>query len=119
MTDQPGDLKLFKIEEPVPGYWRVTYANPPINMLNSTTVLELAEIARRVEAASDLRVVVFASDNPEFFMARYDLSDTNPIGFAPTESGVTVFIDSLLRLQKAGPITIAAIRGRARGGGSE
>jgi enoyl-CoA hydratase/carnithine racemase len=63
--------------------------------------------------------VVFVSDNPDFFMARYDLSDTNPIGFAPTESGVTVFIDTLLRLQAAGPITIAAIRGRARGGGSE
>jgi enoyl-CoA hydratase/carnithine racemase len=52
-------------------------------------------------------------------MARYDLSDTNPVAFAPTESGVTVFIDSMLRLNRADPITIAAIRGRARGGGSE
>jgi len=73
----------------------------------------------RIEGAQGLRVVVFASGHPEFFMARYDLSDTNPIAFAPTESGVTLFIDSMLRLNDAGPITIASIRGRARGGGSE
>jgi hypothetical protein len=46
MTDKAVDLKLFTIEEPVAGYWRVTYANPPINMLNSTTIVELAEITR-------------------------------------------------------------------------
>ena len=40
------ELTLFKIEEPAPGYWRITYANPPINMLNSKTILELAEIGR-------------------------------------------------------------------------
>jgi enoyl-CoA hydratase/carnithine racemase len=52
-------------------------------------------------------------------MARYDLSDTNPVAFAPTESGVTYFIDSMLRMNEAAPITIASIRGRVRGGGSE
>jgi enoyl-CoA hydratase/carnithine racemase len=112
-------LTQFTITEPSPGYWRVAFSNPPINMLNSTTVLELGEIVRRLEEAQDLRVVVFASDHPDFFMARYDLSDTNPVAFAPTESGVTYFIDSMLRMNEAGPITIALIRGRARGGGSE
>jgi enoyl-CoA hydratase/carnithine racemase len=62
---------------------------------------------------------VFASAHPDFYMARYDLSDTNPVAFAPTESGVTHFIDSMLRMNDANPITIASIRGRARGGGSE
>jgi enoyl-CoA hydratase/carnithine racemase len=97
----------------------VLFSNPPINLLNSTTVLEIGEIVHRLEEAQDLRVVVFASDHPDFFMARYDLSDTNPVAFAPTESGVTYFIDSMLRMNEAGPITIALIRGRVRGGGSE
>jgi enoyl-CoA hydratase/carnithine racemase len=119
MTDRTTQLTQFAIETPAPGYWRVTFSNPPINLLNSTTVLELAEIASRIEAAEDLKVVVFASENPQFFMARYDLSDTNPVAFAPTASGVTLFIDTTLRLEKAAPITIASIRGRARGGGSE
>ncbi|MEA2419336.1 MAG: hypothetical protein QOE60_1542 [Thermoleophilaceae bacterium] len=113
------ELVQFRIDERTPGYWRVVFSNPPINLLNSTTVLELAEIVDRIEEAQNLRVVVFASEHPDFFMARYDLSDTNPVAFAPTESGVTLFIDSMLRLNDAGPITIASIRGRARGGGSE
>jgi len=112
-------LTQFSISEPTPGYWRVVFSNPPINLLNSTTVLELGEITRRIEEAPDLRVVVFASAHPDFYMARYDLSDTNPVAFAPTESGVTYFIDSMLRMNDAGPITIASIRGRVRGGGSE
>jgi enoyl-CoA hydratase/carnithine racemase len=112
-------LTQFSISEPTPGYWRVVFSNPPINLLNSTTVLELGDIVRRIEEAPDLRVVVFASAHPDFYMARYDLSDTNPVAFAPTESGVTYFIDSMLRMNEAGPITIASIRGRVRGGGSE
>ena len=112
-------LTQFSISEPTPGYWRVVFSNPPINLLNSTTVLELGEITHRIEEAPDLRVVVFASLHPDFYMARYDLSDTNPVAFAPTESGVTYFIDSMLRMNNASPITIASIRGRVRGGGSE
>jgi enoyl-CoA hydratase/carnithine racemase len=112
-------LTQFSITEPMPGYWKVVFSNPPINLLNSTTVLEIGEIVRRIEEAPDLRVVVFTSAHPDFYMARYDLSDTNPVAFAPTESGVTYFIDSMLRMNEAGPITIASIRGRVRGGGSE
>ncbi len=42
-------LAQFSISEPAPGYWRVVFSNPPINMLNSTTVVELGEIVRRIE----------------------------------------------------------------------
>jgi enoyl-CoA hydratase/carnithine racemase len=73
----------------------------------------------RFERAKDLRVVGFASEHPDFFMARYDLSDPSPVAFAPTDSGVTLFIDAMLRMNEARPITIASIRGRARGGGCE
>src|SRR5216684_6583896 len=114
-----GEMEQFTIEEPAPGYWRIVFSNPPINLLNSTTVIELDDIVSRIEAANELRVVVFASEHPDFYMARYDLSDPNPVAFTPTEDGVTLFIDSMLRMNHAGPITIACIRGRARGGGSE
>src|SRR5437879_8751912 len=113
------ELVQFTIEERAPGYWRIVFSNPPINLLNSTTVIELDAIVSRIEAAEDLRVVVFASAHRDFFMARYDLSDPNPVAFTPTADGVTLFIDSMLRMNRAGPITIACIRGRARGGGSE
>src|ERR1700722_10632433 len=112
-------LTQFSIEEPSPGYWRGVFSHPPVNLMNSTTVLEIGELVCRIEEAQDLAVVVFASANPDFYMARYDLSDRNPVGFARTEEGVTHFIDSMRRMESARPITIASIRGRARGGGSE
>jgi enoyl-CoA hydratase/carnithine racemase len=112
-------LTQFSVREPSPGYWRVVFSNPPINLLNSTTVLELAALVERIEQQDELNVVVFKSENSEFFMARYDLSDTSPVAFAPTASGVTLFIDSMRRMKEAAPITVASVRGRARGGGSE
>lgn len=119
MVPDVSELTLFEVSEPVPHFWRVVYANPPINLLNSTTVVELAALVERIEQQADLNVIVFTSENPKFFMARYDLSDTSPVAFAPTESGVTLFIDSMRRMNEASPITVASVRGRARGGGSE
>jgi enoyl-CoA hydratase/carnithine racemase len=112
-------LTQFTVSTPVPGYWRVVFSNPPINLLNSTTVLEIRKLVEQMEETPDLKVVVFASEHPEFWMARYDLSDTDPVSFAPTDSGVTHFIDSTFRLNEASATTIASIRGRVRGGGSE
>ena len=112
-------LSQFTITEPTPGYWHVLFSNPPLNLLNSTSVVQIAELVKAIEAAADLKVVVFASEHPDFFMARYDLSDRSPVAFAATDNGVTLFIDSMLRMSNASPITIASIRGRTRGGGSE
>ena len=95
------------------------YSNPPVNLLNSTTVVELAALVERVGQQADVNVVVVQAKTPHFFMARYDLSDNAPVAFAPTETGVTVCIDSMRRMNEAAPVTVASVRGRARGGGSE
>jgi enoyl-CoA hydratase/carnithine racemase len=112
-------LTQSAVSMPSPGYWRVVFSNPPINMLNSTTVLGTRELVEKIEEAPDLKVVVFASEQADFCMARYDLSDTDPVAFAPTDFGITHFIDSTFRLNQARAITIACIRARVRGGGSE
>jgi hypothetical protein len=41
----------------------VVFSSPPVNLMNSTTVLEIGELACRIEEAQDLAVVVFASAN--------------------------------------------------------
>jgi enoyl-CoA hydratase/carnithine racemase len=112
-------LTQFTVSTPVPGYWRVVFSNPPTNLLDSTTVREIRRLVEQMEATPDLKVIVFASEHPDFWMARYDLSDTDPVAFAPSDSGVTHFIDSTFRLNEARAISIACIRGRVRGGGSE
>jgi enoyl-CoA hydratase/carnithine racemase len=62
----------FHVEEVAPSYWRVTFTNGPLNLLDPDTVDQLAALVDRIEAAPGLTAVVFRSDNPNFFMAHWD-----------------------------------------------
>jgi enoyl-CoA hydratase/carnithine racemase len=104
-----------------PAYWRVTFDNPPINTVTATTVTELSELVDLIERESDLKVVVFDSANPDFFLAHYDTEGdpgkTAALPQGPT--GMHAWLDLLVRLSRAPVVSIASIRGRARGAGSE
>ena len=63
----------FNVTKILPAYWRITFTNPPLNLVNPETILELQEIVGRIESAEELGVAVFDSEHPDFFMARYDL----------------------------------------------
>jgi enoyl-CoA hydratase/carnithine racemase len=99
----------------------VTFAHPPINTITATTVAELAELVELIEQDADLNVVVFDSANPDFYLAHYDTEHdparTVALGVGPT--GMHAWLDLLVRLSRAPVVSIAAIRGRARGAGSE
>src|SRR5258708_35642973 len=109
----------FTIAEPAEGYWRATYRNPPFNMLDPHTIVELQELISQIEANDALRVVVFDSAVEGFFLGRYDISGQAPIPQALGPTGLPPFLDLPVRLSRASVISIASIRGRARGGGSE
>ncbi|MGO9888841.1 MAG: enoyl-CoA hydratase/isomerase family protein [Solirubrobacteraceae bacterium] len=111
----------FSLDRRSPGYCRVTFAHPPINTITATTVEELGELVGLIEQDPDLNVVVFASANPDFYLAHYDAehdpSRTLALGVGPT--GMHAWLDLLVRLSRAPVVSIASIRGRARGAGSE
>ena len=111
----------FRLERPAPSYWCVTFDHPPINTITATTVAELAELVDLIERASDLNVIVFESANPDFFLAHYDTENaperTLALPVGPT--GMNAWLDLLVRLSRAPAVSIASIRGRARGAGSE
>jgi len=102
-------------------YWQVTFDHPPINTLTATTISELSELIDLIENDPQLNVVVFKSANPDFYLAHYDIEHdprktaTLPVG--PT--GMHAWLDVLVRLSRAPVLSIAAIRGRVRGAGSE
>jgi enoyl-CoA hydratase/carnithine racemase len=104
-----------------PTYCRLTLHHPPINAITATTVAELAELVGLIEQDRDLNVVVFDSANPDFYLAHYDLEDdpgrTAALGVGPT--GLQAWPDLLVRLSRAPVVSIASIRGRASGAGSE
>ena len=111
----------FHVEEVMPSYWRVTFANGPVNLLDPDTVDELAALVDRIDAAPGLTVVVFRSDNPDYFMAHWDLKADRArvASMAPGPTGLHPYLDNLVRLSKVPAVTISAIRGRVRGAGSE
>jgi enoyl-CoA hydratase/carnithine racemase len=111
----------FRIDRRSPSYCRVTFEHPPINTITATTVLELAELVGLIEQDPDLNVVVFDSANPDFYLAHYDVENdpgrTAALPVGPT--GMNAWLDLLVRLSRAPVVSIASIRGRARGSGSE
>jgi enoyl-CoA hydratase/carnithine racemase len=111
----------FRVDRRSPGYCRVTFDHPPINTITAATVAELAELVDLIEQDPDLNVVAFDSVNPDFYLAHYDVEDdpgkTAALGVGPT--GLPAWIDVLVRLSRAPVVSIASIRGRARGAGSE
>jgi enoyl-CoA hydratase/carnithine racemase len=111
----------FRVDRRSPGYCRVTFDHPPINTITATTVAEVAEVVGLIEEDKDLNVVVFDSANPDFYLAHYDVehdaSRTEALPAGPTE--MHAWLDVLVRLSRAPVVSIASIRGRARGAGSE
>jgi enoyl-CoA hydratase/carnithine racemase len=111
----------LSIDRRSPSYCRVRFNHPPVNTITATTVAELGELVSLIEQDPDLNVVVFDSANPDFYLAHYDVENdlgrTAALGLGPT--GLPAWIDVLVRLARAPVVSIASIRGRARGAGSE
>ena len=111
----------FRVDRRSPRYCHVTFDHPPINTITATTVAELSDLAGLIEQDPDLNVVMFDSANRDFYLAHYDLENdpgrTEALRVGPT--GLSAWIDVLVRLARAPVVSIASIRGRARGAGSE
>ncbi|WP_447587415.1 enoyl-CoA hydratase/isomerase family protein [Microbacterium lacticum] len=108
-------MSRFRTTTPAPGVLRATYDNPPINLLTDDTVADLEEIADRLDG-QEVHVLVLDSANPDYFMARYDVrgaGNVDPI------ARLRRFADVAERIAASPVVSIAAIRGRCRGGGNE
>jgi enoyl-CoA hydratase/carnithine racemase len=87
------DPLQFNTDRTYPGHWTITFSNPPINMFVPTTIVELGALMTDLEADPSVKVVVFQSANPDFFIAHLDVTKA--------------------------VVSIAKIRGRTRGIGNE
>jgi enoyl-CoA hydratase/carnithine racemase len=111
----------FRLDRPSASYCRVTFDHPPVNSVTATTIAELAELVGLIEQDQDLNVLVFDSANPEVYLAQYD-PQSNPAGTPALpggSSGLHAWPDLLVRLSRAPVVSIAQVRGRARGAGTE
>ena len=105
--------KTLLVDKSKPGHWRVTLDNPPINVIDDSMYDAFYDLVGEIETDTALKVVTFESTNPDFFIAHYSPSGPR------SRFGAPPWIDAATRLAKSGVLSIAVIRGRVRGGGSE
>ena len=111
----------IRIERRTPLYWRVIFDHPPLNIFGPETIPQLNEIVTALETDSDVKVVVFDSAVDGFFLTRYNFlaAFEETTRLLPGATGLSPIPDMLARLSRAPVVSIASIRGRASGVGSE
>lgn len=102
-----------------PGVWRVTFDNPPINLFAPSTILELQALVERADNDPGVKVLLFESADPDFFIAHFDASDPAASERTLGGEGRSPWAEVVQRLNVSPVVSIAKIRGRARGIGSE
>ena len=114
-------IPQIRLERRSPVHWRVTFDHPPLNIFGPETIPQLEEIIKALESDKRVKVVVFDSAVEGFFLTHYNflakLEDSTSLPPGPT--GLQPLPDMLARLSRAPVVSIASIRGRATGVGSE
>nr|WP_199931092.1 enoyl-CoA hydratase/isomerase family protein [Streptomyces sp. CB02923] len=106
------------------GIARVTLDNPPVNVLDVALMADLRHLLTALRDDDSVRVIVFDSADPEFFVAHVDMSLVDaPDAFeqlaAGLPDGVNVFQALGEQLRHQPQVTIVKLAGTARGGGAE
>src|SRR5258706_1435000 len=105
-----------------PASWRIVSDHLRVSIVGASMFAGLQDLLARMDASPSLRVVVFESANPDFYLAHFDLADLpGSLGLIKTAgpSGLPILMDTFVRLTKSPIVSIAKIRGRVRGVGSE
>jgi enoyl-CoA hydratase/carnithine racemase len=121
MKTSPGTQMQIRVSKASPAYWRVTFDNPPLNLMGPEFVVQFDEIMTAIETDEQLKVVVFDSAIDGFFLNHSDftvkMEDLTSLPQGPT--GLEAWPDILVRITRSPVVFIAKIRGRATGNGSE
>jgi enoyl-CoA hydratase/carnithine racemase len=115
------NAKRVRLEQRSPFHWRVIFDHPPLNIFGPEDIPQLNEVVGAIETDTQVKVVVFDSAVPGYFITHYDflanLEASTSIPPGPT--GLQALPDMLVRISRAPVVSIALIRGRATGVGSE
>jgi enoyl-CoA hydratase/carnithine racemase len=113
-----GKIRLVRHSD---AFWRVTFDLPPLNIFGPANIPQLEEVVSSLESDDRVKVVVFDSAIDGFFLTHYDFlaKPEESAKFPAGPTGLQALPDMLARLTRASVVSIASIRGRATGVGSE
>jgi len=111
----------IRLDRQSPDYWRVTFDHPPLNIFGPEMLPQMNEIITAIETDEQVKVVVFDSAVQGFFLIHLDfLENLDDLAHLPPgPTGLHPWPEMLVRLSRASVVSIASIRGRATGMGSE
>jgi enoyl-CoA hydratase/carnithine racemase len=103
------------------GVARVTIDYPPINLFDIPLMLEMDRMGAELEVDDEVRVIVFCSANPDFFIAHADVKAIQglPTEVPPKARELSFFHRMIHRFRTMPKASIGVVEGIARGGGSE
>jgi enoyl-CoA hydratase/carnithine racemase len=102
------------------GVARVVIDHPPINLFDFVLITEMERLSRELEADPAVRVAVFSSADPDFFIAHADVGLILRLPAAEKQATEPSFFQAMVdRFRTMPKVTIAQIEGFCRGGGSE
>lgn len=115
------DSAVVRVSQAAPGFLRAVVDNPPINLFDPTVFAGLNLLQSYVdEPANTVKVVVFESANPDFFFAHLDLAKAAEVPDIPGARNIVQSWPGFSQwLTNTPVVTVAKIRGRARGIGNE
>src|SRR5260370_31209713 len=99
MTNSVAPMRII---EETSTLWRVVFDYPPFNIVDATIFESLKNLLAQMDASPSLRVVVFESANPDFYLAHFDLTGkTGNITTAVGPTGLPILMDTFVRLTKS------------------
>jgi len=115
------DAQVLRLTADGSGVVVVTIDNPPLQLLDGAFFVELLSVLDRLEADPAVRVVVWESADPEFFLMHGDVETMVgiPPQVRPSPDTPNIAAATFERLRRARYVTIGAVDGAARGGGAE
>lgn len=116
MTDSRAPIRIV---EESPAFWRAVFDHPPFNVIDASIFEGLQDLLGRMDASPDLRIVVFESAIPDFYLAHFDLTGNIGNILCAGPSGLPILMDTFVRFTKSPVVSIAKIRGCIRGASSE
>ena len=110
----------LRISEASAGYWRVTLDNPPINLFDPEVFAALRLLLDQVESDETVRVLVFDSADPDYYISHLDVARVEEVPAIPGGANLAdEWHHFVTRLARSSVLSIASIRGRVRGIGNE
>ncbi|HEY0618381.1 MAG TPA: enoyl-CoA hydratase/isomerase family protein [Kribbella sp.] len=119
VKDGPMPYETLTVQEDG-GVLFVGIDNPPMNLLGPELVRDLVSLIQRAETDHTIQVLVFKSDDPDYFIPHVDLTRIQEYRAEAAKLVGEPSIALLFHhLSASRLVTIAQIEGRVRGAGSE